>query len=73
MSALIGWALPYLLAAGAAVLGLWRVWASGKQSGRNQERASHAESRDKNLERIKRADAARPVGGVQDDPNNRDR
>jgi len=73
MEALIAWALPYLLAAGAAALGIWRVWASGKKAGRNQERASNAAQREKNLDRIRRADAARPVGRLQDDPHNRDR
>ena len=72
MEALFAWAWPYLLAAGAGLFGLWRVYASGKQSGINQERASNAAQRDKNLDRIKRAADARPDRGVQDDPFNRD-
>lgn len=72
MSALIAWAWPYLIAAGAAFVGVWRIWAAGKTAGRNQERAKNAEARDKNLDRIKRAARAKPRHGVQDDPYNRD-
>ena len=73
MEAIIAWAWPYLLAAGGALLVTWRVWAAGNQAGRDKERAMHAAQERENLERIKRADAARPSGSVQDDPYNRDR
>jgi len=72
MEALIGWVMPYLIAAGAALFGVWRLWAAGKSAGRNEERAKHAEDRANNLDRIKRAADARPSGGVHDDPHNRD-
>lgn len=72
MSALIGWALPYLIAAGAALVGIWRVWAAGKKAGRNQERAKNAKDRAENIDRIKRAAGAKPSLGVRDDPRNRD-
>lgn len=71
MEALIGWALPYIVAAVGALIGLWRVWAAGKKAGKNEERARYAEAREKNLERIKRAAGAKPRG-VHDDPYNRD-
>lgn len=57
----------------AALAGVWRIYASGKKAGRNEEGARHAEDRDENLERIKRAADARPSGSVSDDPRNRDR
>lgn len=72
MSAIIAWSWPFILTAGVAAVGLWRAWTTGKQSGVNQERANNAEAREKNLDRIKRADAARPSVGVQNDPYNRD-
>jgi len=73
VSALIAWAWPYLIAAGAALLGVWKVWATGKRAGRNEERIRHAQEREENLNRIKRAANARPSGRVSDDPYNRDR
>ena len=73
MEALIAWAWPYLLAAGVALAGAWQLFASGKRAGRDAERASNAKQREKDLDRIKRAADARPHGGVQDDPYNRDR
>ena len=72
MEALIAWAWPYLLAAGVALAGAWQLWASGKKAGRNEERATSAAQREKDLDRIKRAADARPRGGVSDDPYNRD-
>lgn len=44
-----------------------------KKAGVDQHKAEEADRRDKNLDRIKRAANARPVGGMHDDPNNRDR
>lgn len=43
-----------------------------KQAGVNQQKAKEAQARERNLEAIKRAAGARPVGGVQSDPRNRD-
>lgn len=73
MEALIAWAWPYVLGAGAALVAAWRVWAAGKQAGRDAERAKHAAQERENLDRIKRAADARPTVGVRDDPFNRDR
>jgi len=72
MELLIAWAWPYLLAAGVALAGAWQLWASGKKAGRNEDRATNAAQREKDLDRIKRAADARPRGGVSDDPYNRD-
>lgn len=70
---LIGSFWPYLAALGGAVIGIWRIYAAGKSAGINHERAKNAIQREADLERIKRAADAKPVGGVQDDPFNRDR
>lgn len=43
-----------------------------KQAGVNQQKAKEAAARDRDIEALKRAANARPVGGVSDDPNNRD-
>jgi len=72
MEVLIAWAWPYVLGAVAAVFGVWSFYSSGKQAGRDAERAKHAAQERENLDRIKRAADARPTVGVHDDPNNRD-
>lgn len=72
MEAIISAIWPYLVAATGALAIVWRVFLAGKQSGINQERVKHAASERENLEHIKRAADAKPVGGVQDDRNNRD-
>lgn len=72
MEALIAWAWPYLLAAGVALAGAWQLWASGKKAGRNEERATNAAQREKDLDRIKRAADARPSADIVSDPYNRD-
>jgi hypothetical protein len=56
----------------AAILGAWGLFSKIERSGVNKEKAKEAEARDKNLDKIKRAGDAKPVGGVSDDPNNRD-
>ena len=61
-----------LVAAGGALLALWRIIAGVKQSGVDKQKAKEAEARAQNLDRIKRAADARPTGSVSDDPYNRD-
>lgn len=73
IAAIVGEVWPYVLAAGAALVAAWRVWAAGKQAGRDAERAKHAAQERENLDRIKGAADARPTVGVHDDPFNRDR
>lgn len=51
---------------------IWRVLAGVKKSGVDQQKAKEAQIRAQNLEAIKRAADARPIGGVQSDPRNRD-
>lgn len=57
-----------ILAIGAG----WKLLASAKKAGINEQKAKEAKARDQNLDRIKRAADARPAGGLSDDPNNRD-
>lgn len=73
MSALLLQFWPYIAAAGAALIGIWRLYATGKSAGVNQQKAKEAKARDEDLDRIKRAADARPIGLPSDDPNNRDR
>lgn len=73
MSALLLQFWPYIAAAGAALIGIWRLYATGKSAGINQEKAKEAAARERDLDAIKRAAGARPSGSVEDDPNNRDR
>lgn len=51
---------------------IWRVLAGVKKSGVDQQKAKEAEARERNLDAIKRAADAKPIGGVQSDPRNRD-
>ena len=53
-------------------VGIWRIWAAGKQAGRDAERATNATQREKSLDRIKRAADARPSADIVSDPYNRD-
>jgi len=64
---------PYLVAAGAALLSVFGLYATGRAAGKNAQLVKEAKAREQNLDKLKRAAAARPVGGVSDDPNNRDR
>jgi hypothetical protein len=52
--------------------GLIYFWRQAFKSGSDRKEVEHAKANRANLERIKRADRARPVGGVSDDPDNRD-
>lgn len=68
-----GGSLTAILGVVAAVgLGLWRLLAGAKKAGINQQKAKEAEQRERNLDAIKRAADARPIGGVQSDHRNRD-
>lgn len=59
----------------AALFGVWRIYAAGKKSGRNEAKAKEADSYEDYLQDVARAnrarDAVRP-DGVSDDPHNRD-
>lgn len=66
-----------LYAIGAAILaGLFailRLVSVLKQSGVDAQKAKEAQARERDLERIKAAAGAKPIGGVSDDPRNLDR
>lgn len=69
---------PYLVAAGAAAIALWRILANAKQAGINEQKVKEAAAREKDIQQIKKAsDAAAAVrpddGGMSVDPYNRDR
>lgn len=64
--------LPYLIGALLAALGLGGLWVKAESAGKSRKEAEYAKRREAELVRIKRADAARPVDGMQDDPFNRD-
>lgn len=73
LSLIPGGSLTAMAAAAVAVLiGVWRVFVAGQKSGEDRRKVKEAEARAKNLEDIKRAANAKPVGGVSDDPHNRD-
>lgn len=82
MTALLSGLIPYLIAAGGALLVVWKLWAGGKQAGIDQQKVKEAVARNDEIERIKNAaaagDAVRPPmqpddPGILSDPNNRDR
>jgi len=69
--------LPYIIAGLAALIGgtgyVWNAKRKAKNEGIAEQQAKEAQANAKNLQDIQNAAAARPVGGVSDDPNNRDR
>jgi len=77
MSALLAQFWPHLVAAGAALVFVWRILAGVKKAGINQQKAEEAKRRDENLRRIREAAAAgariQPDNGLQSDEYNRDR
>ena len=64
--------LPYLVGAALAAFGLGGLWKKAENAGKAKKEAEYAKHREAELARIRHADAARPSGGVQDDPYNRD-
>lgn len=56
----------------AALIAVWRTYASGKKAGRDAQKAEEAKRDAQELERIRNAADARPTVGVSVDPNNRD-
>lgn len=56
----------------ASVAALFRAYVAGRSAEKSKQKAKEAESRAKELERIRDAALARPSGSVSDDPNNRD-
>lgn len=79
MGALIAWVLsnPTIIAIGAAIVAAGGAWVHGRLSGAkaqaNADKAKEADAYAKHLQDIQNAANARPIGGVQSDPNNRDR
>jgi len=68
-----GGGLTAILAGIVAVIGfLGTLLYGAKKAGINQQKAKDAEARERNLDAIKRAADAKPIGGVQSDPRNRD-
>lgn len=65
--------LPYIIGAVLTALGLGGLWARAENSGKAKKEAEYAKRREAELARIKQAHSAVPVGGVQDDPFNRDK
>lgn len=57
----------------AAVAGLGTLLYKTKKAGIDQQKVKEAQANAKDLERIRRANDARPTGRVLDDPYNRDR
>lgn len=73
ISAIPGGGLTAIVAAVlAALAGVFGVYRSGKKAGQNQQKAKEAESRARNLDRIRDAANARPIGDIVSDPRNRD-
>lgn len=77
MTALLVSLVPYLVAAGSALLVIWKFWAEGKRKGVEDQQVKEAIQR---AEDIKRAQDANDAGarvrpddpGVSVDPHNRD-
>lgn len=72
MTGLLMEVLPYLIGAVMAAFGLGGLWKKAESAGKAKNEAEYAKHREAELARIRRADAARPSGGVHDDPLNRD-
>jgi hypothetical protein len=79
MSAILALAspiLPYLIAGLVALIGgggyVWNAKRKARNEGIAEQQAKEAAANAKDIDIIQRAADARPVGGVLDDPNNRD-
>lgn len=68
--------IPYIVAGLLALVGgggyLWNAKRVAKNEGIAQQQAKEAAANVQDIDIIQRATGARPVGGVQSDPNNRD-
>lgn len=66
----------YIVGAAVVIAAFVATYVKGRLSGAKLERANQAakeaKARAQEIDRIKRAAGAAPVGGVQQDPNNRD-
>ncbi|TPN03795.1 hypothetical protein FJ973_29570 [Mesorhizobium sp. B2-1-3] len=78
MTTLVAWFLsnPTIIAIGAAIVAAAGAWVHGRLSGAkaqaNADKAKEADSYAKHIKDISDAANARPSGGVQSDPYNRD-
>jgi L-lactate permease len=74
--ALAGPFIPYIVAGLVALVGgggfLWNAKRKAKNEGIAQQQAKEADANAQDIAIIQRATGARPAGGVQSDPNNRD-
>lgn len=59
-------------AVGAILLAVGAIFLKGQQAGVDKQKAKEAAAREEELDRIKHASTVKPIGGVSDDPNNRD-
>lgn len=74
LSLIPGGALTAIAAAVVSALGgAFALYRSGKKAGRNEQKVKEADSYERHLKEISDAANARPSGGVQSDPYNRDR
>lgn len=75
--------LDFLLGGGGKIFGLLGAllslvggalffWKKAEKSGYQQKELENAKAQRENLEKIKRAQRARPTGSLSDDPHNRD-
>lgn len=75
MTALLSGLWPYLAAAGAALLVLWRVLAGAKKAGVDQQKADQAAANEKKLQDVVKANETRTQikpGDLSDDGFRRD-
>jgi len=76
LSGFLGQFLPYIIAGVVALIGgggyVWNAKRKAKNEGIAQQQAKEAAANAQDIDIIHRATGARPVGGVSDDPNNRD-
>ena len=74
--ALAGPFIPYIVAGLVALVGgggfLWNAKRKAKNEGIAQQQAKEAAANAQDIDIIQRASGARPVGGVLNDPDNRD-
>jgi len=68
--------LPYIIGAVTILVGgtsyVWNAKRKAKNEGIAQQQAKEAAANAQDIDIIQRATGARPVSGVQSDPNNRD-
>lgn len=72
MTALVVEFLPWLVGVGLALAAIFGIYRKGGDAREAKLKAKEAKDREKVIDRLADAAAAKPAGSMSDDPHNRD-